>query len=214
MPSHYNRRKKRRFSSKRKSAYAVAKKALHISKFLQKALEIKHVTYDVTALATSWSGSISQNLNSTIQGSNDTERIGDSIFCNSLYLGLNLVKGNDDCTVRVIGFWDKQNTILNPADLIDSVGGPLATVSDIHIDQRRDWARVFDKKFVLTSSNTSTAMWVKRFKLRKRTQFNQGTANINQGRLALMYITDIAVGQPIADYPIINAFGRVYYTDL
>ncbi len=192
----------------------VAKKALHISKFLQKGLEYKHVTYDITGLGVSWSGIIMPNLNQTIQGLGDTARVGDKIFCTSLYLGFSIVKGALDCNVRILCFWDKQNTIVAPLNIIDSVGGPLAPVSDYHVDQRREWTKIFDRNFVCTNTNTNVHSWRPRLKLRKISQFDAGGTIINTGRLAIMYITDVPVGQPIADYSVINAFSRCFYTDM
>ncbi len=205
--------RKRRHRRHRKSAMVVAKKALKISSFLKKSLEIKHVTYDVTALSISDVGFISTNLNLTIPGTFDTTRIGDKIFCTSVHLGFNLVRGAEDCTVRIICFWDKQNKILVPDDLIDSIGTDLAVLSDYHIDQRKQWVKVFDRSFTLTDTFKNKIQWVRRHKLRKLTQFSQGTSSIDTGRLALMFITDLRVGLPIADYPEIRAFSRCYYSD-
>ncbi len=207
-------RKRRHRSHKRPSAMRIAKKALHGVNFIKKSMELKHVTYDITALSVSDVGFISQNLNLTIAGTFDTTRIGDKIFVTSSHIGFNFVRGAEDCTVRVICFWDKQNKILVPDDLIDSIGTDLAVLSDYHVDQRKQWIKVFDRSFTLTDIHKNKIQWVRRHKIRKATQFSQGTSSIDTGRLAVMFITDLRVGLPIADYPEIRAFSRTYYNDL
>ncbi len=213
MPSHYKRKyKKRRYG--RKSAYAMAKKSLHISKFLARGVERKHVTYDLSISGVDFNGIISINMNSMPQGANDLSRIGDKVLDNSLYFGCEFYRGSADCNLRVLVFWDKQNLVANPNDLIDSVGTILAPVADIHVDKRKRWTKIMDRTYTLTSADKTLQVFRKRFKINKSTYFNQGTTTINTGRMAVLWITDLNAGLPIADYPQIISFSRVYYTDL
>ncbi len=205
---------KRRYR-KKKGAYALAKRALKKVNKISKRVELKQNQKDITALAINWDGAIlGFNLNDVTQGIGDSNRIGDRITNTSLYLGIDAFRGLDDCTVRCIAFWDKQNTITAVNQILDFVGTPIAVVSDYHVDKRHEWTKVWDKVFTLSQFDVNIRQMRKRFKVNKLTQFNASTTVINTGALKLLYITDLANGLPLTEYPIINGMSRFYFSDL
>jgi len=210
MPSHY----KRKYRSKKKGAYALAKKALKISRGLKRQVEYKHVTYDISSGGISWIGTYTQNVNATIQDQNDTSRIGDKIFCNTIRLNFKVVKGAVDANFRIIAFWDKQNTLFVPNDLIQQSGTVLAPLGDYNTDNRNEWILLFDKRFNLTDVGQSVRTSYNKIRLHKQTTYDNGTSSINTGRLALFYISDVPSGSPVADFPIVDGYSRMFYSDL
>ncbi len=191
----------------------MAKKALKVASGLKRQVEYKHVTYDQSIDSISYTGDITSNCNNTVQGLNDTSRIGDKIFCNSMRVAFRLEKGSVNCNLRVLIFWDKQNTITGPNDLINSGGTILAPLGQYNVDTRRQWIKLYDRQHVMYE-NKPVISFKKTIRLHKTTLFSQGGTGIATGRLAMMYISDIPLGQPIASYPDVKCSQRLYFSDL
>ncbi len=197
----------------KKNAYSMAKRALKVASGLKRQVEYKHVTFDQSIDTISYTGDVTTDCNNTIQGTNDTTRVGDKIFCNSMRLGFRLEKGDVNCNLRVLIFWDKQNTIGGPNDLINSGGTILAPLGQYNVDTRNQWIKLFDKQYVLYD-NKPVISFKKSLRIHKQTLYSQGTANIASGRIAMMYISDIPLGQPIGSYPNVKCSQRLYFSDL
>lgn len=206
-------RKKRRS----KSAYGLAKKALKKVNRITRGVEHKHLTTLITSANIDDDGLIfGTNLNIPEQGLLDTNRIGDTILCNSVHLRMNYIIGSNDVNtvLRIILIWDKYDTISTVGGILVSVGDSNGVNSHYNVDTRREWIKLMDKTVVIQSPSGSKLKHLNKvFKLNKVTQFNASTEVINKGSLKLLYISSIDSGLLDADKPNIVGFARLFFTD-
>ncbi len=212
MPSHYKR--KRRYK-RGKSAYSIAKKALHKVNKISRGVELKFYDRDLTQVDITSSGTFSAVVNDISQGLGDSQRIGDKFLMTHMELRGRCPIGPDlnNTQLRMIVFYDKRETIQIPLDLLAFVDSGLAPLSMYNHDKRGDWIKLWDKTFMLTGVNTSVAQFRKIIKLNKTSVFDGGTTDFTKGRINVLYISNIAAGQPASNYPDAFVESRVYYQD-
>ncbi len=212
----YRRRyKKRRYKKRGKSAFSLAKKALKKVNKISKGVELKFVDRDLTSININDDGDFSISANDPSQGFSDTTRIGDKIRCTHMLLNGRIAIGDDNLNtqVRMIVFWDKRNTISTPADILTLTGTGLAPLGMYQHDLRGDWIKLWDRTFMLTDVNTSVAHFRKVIRLNKTSVFNDGSIVFNQGRINILYISNIDSSQPATSLPTAFVRSRVFYQD-
>ena len=201
MPKHYHRKKK-----------SLAMKAYKLAKSLQRGQETKHRSTANVQTNIDWDGTGPIIINEPAQGTGDTDRIGDSIFCTSIRW--RFIADNEDSAasaVRVICFWDKKNTVTNVTDLLRVTGSPNALTSDYNVDKRGDYIILYDKMINVDGVIALQKVGFVRLKIKKLTQFADGGFTIEKGALKFIFISDVNSGA--AAKPSYRANYRVYYTD-
>ncbi len=208
-PMPYKKRRRRRKKG-------VLKKLIKKVNKISRSIELKHFTSSLGAPNVDDDGEFIIDLNEPDQGLLDTNRIGDSIFCTGVHVRLSwTIGGNNNMTqVRMILLWDKFNTVGDISDVLISVGNSSACLSHYNVDTRRDWIKLMDKSFILTSpSGSSFRQLNKFFKLNKKTQFLGGTETITKGRLKLLVISNADSAGTDPDKPNMLGFSRIFYQD-
>ncbi len=212
MPSHYKKRRKKNS----KSAYNMAKKALKSVSRISRGIEAKH--FDVTAGINNVddAGNFSADLFIPPQGFSDLARIGDKVQCTSLLLRGRVEIGTDllNTQFRMIVFWDKRNTISTTADILPLIGTNQLPISHYNHDLRGDWIKLWDKTWELTEVDRSVQIFQRRIRVNKTTVFNQGSTVVNQGRIGILYVSDISNGQVATAKPNIFLQTRAFFLDM
>ncbi len=208
----YKRKYKRQT---RKSAYSLAKKALKKVNRIRAGVETKFTDNELDRANVDWNGEIIPAFNDPLPGTDDTERIGDSVLCTSAHIRYRVAIGSSGLNTqfRIIVFWDKKNTINATNDILAFVGQNNATLAHYNVDRRSEWVKLWDHSFMLLNNHIRVRDFVKRFKLMKKTQYSAGTALINSGSIKMLVISNISDLASIADKPDSHIESRVFYTD-
>lgn len=128
------------------------------------------------------------------QGDGDVSRDGDS--CKILTSAIRFTctaHASIDTWIRVIVFWDKQNTISTGADLLETTGSSAAVYSWRDYDKRFHAKVLFDQRYLLTTDEVGGTQYVTKdlnFNIGKHCQFEAGTTTPNTGVLKIMFISD------------------------
>lgn len=199
-------RKKRRYAGKLKR---LEKKVSKISRSIEKKYYDNSFDYVLD-----WDGDI-HNCNGPASGLGDDERVGDKIFVTSLSFTFTLRRNNagDIPTIRVIGIWDKLNTISSVSQLfIASSGNSFTYLSEYVVDDRAAFSVLFDKLYQLDSAGPNNITRRIKKTINKTTQFEASTTTITKGLLRLIFIASTDSAQ--ATKPLIQGYTRVRYTDI
>ncbi len=195
------------------SAAQVKKNQSDIRK-IKSGFEDKFHDTTIAGLAIDNVGQISV-LNNPAQGDTDSTRDGDSIMNKWIdirgYIVVNTGATDQVNVVRFLLLWDKQVTIGNAGDVLESVGNVNAPMSPYKHDRRHQYM-VLEDFTVSLSQNGSSAIKKIRIihKLNKKTQFNAASTTINTGCLNLVMISDEAT----ASLPPTFVFtSRVHFLD-
>ncbi len=138
-------------------------------------------------------------LNNPAQGDTDSTRDGDSIMNKWIdlrgYITINTGATDQVNVVRFLLLWDKQVTIGNAGDVLESVGNVNAPTSPYKHDRRHQFMVLEDFTVSLAQNGSSGIKKIRIIhKLNKKTQFNSASTTINTGCLNLVMITDEPTG--------------------
>jgi len=193
----YTMNSSRKFKPRRKRRTAGQEALKKVNEIL-KMSELKDFTTSNNNLINiNWNGQLVVELNNPPIGGTDITREGDQIACTYQELKITVLKppgtGVDgQAYVRVIGFWDRQNTIVDQQEIINTLGTINAVNNVFNIDHRKEWILLYDKTVELNDLSKPMARFVFKTSLKKRlTQFSAGTENINSGALKFLIISDI-----------------------
>lgn len=205
-------RKRRRYP-KRRSAIKKLKKDVSI---LKKSVETKFLDTIINQTNLDWSGFFTNSLAIPEQGLFDYNRSGDKIFGTSAQIRLRVAQGSAGLNthMRVIGVWDKYNTIASADDLLYNQGSGEAPCGHYNRDTRREWVKLFDINFMLETSLKKVHTYTKSIKLNKEVHFNNNSTTINKGRFVIYFVSNIPSGSPSANLPDLTGIVRFRYNDL
>lgn len=186
------------------TAYKAWKTAMYVKNLIN--VEKKH--YDFTQSGgRDWNGTITI-INNPAQGLTDSMRVGDSILNKSLNISGVVSYGGSTAIARVMIIWDKQNKITLPIDALEVVGNQFAVFSPKRKDNKREFRVLYDRLFTVDSQKLQVLYNVDFKNLDTHTQFDNGTTTINSGAYKVIFISDVAAGQPN-----INQYRRFEYID-
>lgn len=187
------RRKKYKRRRGKKTTRAVAYRALRTAKRLQRAQEIKHWDTSIDQPNIGWTGADLGSLNIPPQGTGDEDRIGDQIFCKTLWLRHSVLRVDSTVTdfVRVIIIQDYRSTISNLGQVLQSnLNNANAIYSQYVFDKRKDYKVLWDKIVNISPGYRSAAYFTTKIKLNFKTQYNDGTTAIEKNRIKLFVLSD------------------------
>ncbi len=218
----YQYKPKRKYVSKRRSStksnkqltsmvYSALKKARTESKFHNVAYAAVQEDYD---------GSI-DTLNEVPQGVTDSTRIGDSLFMKSINFNYEVFNESlmnytsatartGEAALRVILFYDKQNTIDTVAEYLASTGGTNAYLASKRHDKRFETILLYDRIHTNSFNSRSLIAFRKNIKINKYSQFSNAGIGINSGALKIITISDQVVGGSIIT---MKGVFKLWYTD-
>ncbi len=180
--------------------------------------ELKHFTVvNNNLLGTNWNGQIVENLNNPAVGDNDNLRNGDNIACTFWELNMTILKpaatdATGNAFVRVIGFWDKQNTIAGTNDVLNTTGDLNMVNQVFNVDHRKEYIVLFDRVFNLTTALNQQIRFSHKGSLKKRlTQFQAASTDVNTGSLKFMIMSNI--DDEAAVKPTYAYVSRIRYRD-
>lgn len=179
---------------KRSSNYARAGYQLYkdVKKLKQLVnVEIKKVN-NLTLATPGYVGQIVQ-LNTIAQGDTDTTRDGDSLKLQKLKFSC-LISNTRVASARVVIFWDQQNVVANPLDLLDNVGTADGPLSYKNYDKRFQSKILMDRRVIL-HPNSQARLIEGNLPIHRHTQFEAGTTTINTGALKVLFLGDAAAAQ-------------------
>ncbi len=219
MPYKKYRRYTRKKKSYRYSKYkhkTIAYKAFKMGKKAMRYLNTEHKFFDtvLSIRPVDFNGFILP-LTLIPQGDGDQSRDGDSLKLMSYtFRGYGTI-GAVNATLRIIIFWDKQDQITNPVDILDTnyVGTNNAPNSPKSHDRRFRTKILHDKIYNLTNTGGNSRIKFKNYnKVLRRIQYNNGTTNALTGSLKMLYISDVSDVTP-GDEPNVFVVHRVVFID-
>ncbi len=205
---------KKYYGKKKKSAGQEALKKVNA---IIKMSELKHfTTAQNLTININWNGQIVSGLNNPPAGTGDTNRIGDQIACTYWIFNMFLFRSQDiDNFVRVIGFWDKKNTIADASSILDSLGTINAPNQVSNVDRRSEYIKLFDKTINLNNAGGLQGPQKHlrvRVSLKKRlSQFVSASTNLASGVLKFFIVSDVDAAA--ANKPEYIFISRVRYRD-
>lgn len=209
-------RKKGKWTAQDFTRYAgYAYTAYKTAKYLKQLVNVEEKVHDYASIAGTfdYNGTI-HTLNAPAQGDGDTTRDGDSMKNQSVGLKIQFTaNAAADHNVRMIIFWDKQNTVSAGSDLLEITGTSDAPYSFKKHDTRFESKVLYDVRFVLSANSPESGKFhlidIPYIKLNKHTQFNAGTTTINTGALKLLVIC----GGVTTNLPTVSVYSRLKFTD-
>lgn len=214
---YYKKRRKPYYGANAKRGYIYGAAAGQLWKDVKKLKDAINVEYKFIDTTTNsnidYNGTI-VNLNSIPQGDSQSERDGMSVKCQTLTLKGYLEDGGTSTMQRVIVFWDKDNTITNVSDFLDSgmVGSNFACLANKQYTNRFKSKTLYDQCWTVDpASSGANRMFKKVIKVDRHTTFNGATLNdISSGRLKMLLISNQA---PATSVPLFRIASRLSYTD-
>lgn len=188
----------------------IAWKALRLARKVANAVnvEYKHLNILDTSTA-SYNGYFAQ-INNCLQGTTDSNRIGDSIKCQNLTLRATMTRaGSTDSKVRCLVIWDKQAKTTSASDVLEQTGNSYAPLSPKNYDKRFQTKVLFDRTVILTSNDPQREIDVV-IPIDQHTQYVGASNVVNTGFLGLIFISDQVAG---ATAPAIQYYARMTFTD-
>lgn len=214
MPENYKRRrhKKKRPARRKPRRYQVADyayKGYKMAKRLMDAINIEYKMHDVVLTTTDcdYSGDII-TLNSISQGDTDSTRDGDSCKLQNLTIRY-FVKHTSNAIVRVIIYWDPDNSIAAASELLDSTGSSLAPLSFKDYDNRFKTRIIYDRKHILTAGGGLLQAVDKVIPINLHTQFDAGSSSVNSGALKMCVVSTEAPASNVN----LTGHAHLTYTD-
>lgn len=208
----YRRRKPymgRKKNFRKKSGWQnLARKAFKTAKFVASLVNSEYKQYDIntTAADHTYNGTII-NLCTPSQGSAVNNRTGDSIKMKNLTFRGEALKNATEELLRVIIFIDRQNTITNGSDLLQSVGNTNAVFSPKKDDNKFDTKVLKDSLYKVTTDSPMTRIEFV-LKINEHLHFNTGVSTVDKNALKMAVFSQSNVnGAKLASYT------RVTYLD-
>lgn len=195
------------------SQYAVplAEQALKTAKWVATLVnaESKYDDTTVTNTAYDFNGVIATMCNPA-QGTTAITRTGDSIKMQNMTLRGYVYNNAASSVTRVIVFYDKDNTITNVSDYLQSTGSALATESPKNEDNKFKTKTLLDKSITLSLTGEDMKKFSYVIKIGKHTDFVATTSTISSGALKMIIISNQTSG---ASSPNVTYYSRVTYLD-
>jgi len=205
-------RRRRRYRRKRKSTTAVAYKALKLAKAVSSRSEVKYIDNITTVTDVDSDGQGAINLLSIPQGLEDTDRIGDSIFVNSINIRCCFRRNQSVCDfMRVIAIQDYNNEFADPIDILVETGFTNSFLSHYIKDTRMKYKVLLDKTINISANLRESAYYSFYLKPKTKIQYlATGTTPI-KNNIKFFLISDV---QSVANTkPVFQGWWRVNYYD-
>lgn len=187
------------------------------NKQIKKAGEVK--VKDTALFATpSLTGTITQ-LNNIIQGTANSQRVGNEIFMKNLWIATEMIGADSSNIVRHIVFLWHDNTVPLATSILENSGTLTSNVMSAYkYDNRRVFTILHDKVFTLqanTGSGTGTFNKFHRIKAMKigRKSLYDGPLGTDYGRRNVLYSLVLA-DSAVVTHPQVQVYYRLRYTDL
>ncbi len=185
--------------------------ALRIANRLQQQVEKKYLD-DISGSGTvDWDGKFI-TLNAINQGQSDTQRVGDKVFMKELKctFRMELPSGADATNLRVMVIFDKQDTLIQSSNVLNTTGNSLSTISDLVWDRRHEFIVLRDFRMAIHPYKPRINFTFVQ-PINRGTQFASGSIQIQTGSLHLLLISDTS---PVSTLPTVSHYCRLQYTDL
>ena len=190
---------------------SIAKTALKTAKWVAGLVNAEYKYYDVSPsslIASTYSGYITGPLCAPPQGVDVESRTGDSIKMVNMTLRMLLqYNGTNFENVRVIVFIDKENTITNVSDYLDTIGTTSSVLSPKNQVNQYDSKTIMDKTFAI-SANRPQAIIQKVFKLNLHEHFQASTTTVKNNAIKM-----IVIGQQPSAGSLFQYFSKITYLD-
>jgi len=141
------------------------------------------------------------------QGVGSDERTGDSIKIKNLTLRGNIKRSTADCIVRIIVYWDKENSIPNTSSFLEQVGNSFSVISPRNESSKFRAKTLYDSKFIITA-DTPIQEFECVVKIDDHVNFAVNSTTLVQGALKILWVSNINANLPTLDY-----FARTTYMD-
>lgn len=192
----YRRRPRRRYGNTWASnSIGLAKTALKTAKWVAGLVnaEAKDYYINQTSFATTNTGSTRTSLNGGItQGTADGQRTGDSIKVKTVTIRGDLSRNGADDIVRIIVYWDKENTSTG-SNLLQYTGSSQVVNSPKNDDKYYQTRFLTDRKYIINTQNPN-----KQFKIvipvNAHSKYNNSTNTIENGSLYIGFYSQLATG--------------------
>jgi len=197
-------------TSKRKTVKDVDKKVNKLAAKVAKGDEDKYLDIANSVTSVDWNGT-NVVLNTPPQSSTGQGREGDRILCKYLDLNMELnVAAAGASSMRVMVIWDKNLTLGNINQVLSSTGAATSVISPPNKEWRDHYYVLYDRQFILDTTNKNTYIINKRIKLNKNTVFQAGTNTLRTGGLRILMISN----QPAAgaQRPLFIQLSRLHYS--
>lgn len=188
----YRRRnyRRRRYPRRRQQGTnwtGLAKKAWKTAKWVASVVnvEYKQVGINQSTTNNNYNGVVYE-LITPAQGSANNQRTGDSIKCKNLTIRGQIQYDTIAENCRVMLVMDKENSIATGANLLQTTGSVLATLSQKDNDNYYKSKILWDKVFTV-NANMPIRTFNKVFKLDFHTHFEAGSTTIEDGSLKLVF---------------------------
>lgn len=190
---------------------SIASTALKTAKWVASLVNAEYKYYDVSPsslIATNYSGYISGPLCAPPQGTDVESRTGDSIKMVNMTLRMILqYNGTNFENVRVIIFIDKENTLTNVSDYLDTIGSTSAVLSPKNQVNQYDSKTIMDETYVISANNPQVSI-KKVFKLDLHEHFSASTTTVKNNAVKMIVIGQQAVSGSLFQY-----FSKITYLD-
>lgn len=170
--------------------------------------EYKYRITNITTGAVNYNGTSPILLNAISEGTGEDERNGLSIKCQNLTLNYH-VGTTSEAIIRVIVYWDKQDTIGSISKLLTNTGSSAAVQSFYSQPYRFQKKVLYDRTHVLTTGGGYHQNVNQNIVLNEHTNFIDNGPNISTGSIKMILISDQA---PISAVGLVG-FSRLSYTD-
>lgn len=206
-----------------RSAYRIASKIKDVINIETKSYILGQTAVAPDPLSStgtfSYSAMTPVTLNVPAQGTEDFQRIGDSIKIHHLRFAFTVQKSDQvsDQQYRLIILWDEGNSVIAASDVLYStlLGTTGALLSPKDWDKRFDSRVLYDRVFNQNSLtyNTTTAYGydvqshVVELPIKKHTQFEAGSTSIVTGALKFIFVSNHVTASTYTIVPMIT------YTD-
>ncbi len=206
-PNNPNRRRRR---NRRPSETSIARRALARVRQLERQVEVKYHLTNTSTSNIDWLGDIVR-LNDIAAGSTDLTRVGDYVMIKDLEWRIEIaMNAANDQTVRMILYWDKQDTTNACDDVLNTIGITRAPLQPSQWDRRFEIVVLHDSFVTLRQYHAFHTRFHK-IPINRHTQFSAGTTTILTGALKFLIIgSEDIVASP---KPFCNYSFRVTYTD-
>ena len=193
------------------SVASIASTALKTAKWVATLVNAEYKYYDVSpslAIASTYNGYITGPLCAPPQGTDVESRTGDSIKMVNMTLRMIInYNGSNYENVRVIVFLDKENSITNVSDYLDTVGTATSVLSPKNQINQYDSKTLMDETYAI-SANSPQAIIKKVFKLELHEHFQASTTTVKNNAIKM-----IIVGQQPSGGASFQYFSKITYLD-
>jgi len=208
-PRWYNSKAARHIAKGGMSIAKMAAAAYFTSKALKKSNNIEYKIHELTNNASyDYNGTVSSLLSGLSQGTQDTQRIGDSMKNQNLTFRFYTSRNTADSIVRIMVIRDDQNKISAVTDVLQASGSAFSVLSPKNYDKRFQSKILYDRTFVLDVDQTT----IKRemvIPLGFHSQFQSGGTTINTGDIKLLIVSNLVT----SNLPSVAWYSRVTFTD-